>query len=137
MQSDRKANNRKVSPRKPTAPSANTQSKAQNELKRLQEITRDAMPEATRKVAMPLMHNIAWQKVKLDEARRDLMYETLFVDYDNGGGQTGIREHPGFTAYNKLFTTFQRGIKQLLDLMETWGGDTDELQDYFNETQIE
>ena len=137
MQSNRKANNHKVSPLKPERPSANTQQKAQSELKRLQEITRDAMPDATRKVAMPLMHNIAWQKVKLDEARHDLMYETLFVPYDNGGGQTGIREHPGFTAYNKLFTTFQRGIKQLIDLMETWGGDTDELQDYFNETQIE
>lgn len=86
---------------------------------------------------MPLIHNVAWQKVKLDEARCDLMGESLFVPYDNGGGQSGIREHPGFVAYNKLFTTFSRGIKQLTDLMDFDAGEVDELQEYFDETRIE
>ena len=64
------------------------------------------------------------------------MGESLFVPYDNGGGQSGIREHPGFVAYNKLFTTFSRGIKQLIDLMDYEAGEIDELQGYFDETRI-
>jgi hypothetical protein len=114
-----------------------TQTKVQSELKRLQGLTKDAIPGNLRDVAMPLLHNLAWQKVKLDEARRDLMGESLFVPYDNGGGQSGIREHPGFVAYNKLFTTFSRGIKQLTDLMDYEAAEVDELQAYYDETRIE
>ena len=86
---------------------------------------------------MPLMHNLAWLKVKLDDARADLMYEDIYTPYDNGGGQSGIREHPGFVAYNKLFTTFSRGIRQLTDLMDYEASEVDELQSYFDETRIE
>ena len=136
MQSDRKANNRKVSPVKPAIHSSRTQTKVQSELKRLQKITKGVIPETSRSVAMPLMHNLAFQKVKLEECRRDLMGEKLFVPYDNGGGQSGIREHPGFNAYNKLFTTFARGIKQLIDLMDGSDEEVDELRDYFNETKV-
>ena len=114
-----------------------SQARAQTELKRLQRLTKDSIPPALRDVAMPILHNVAWQKVKLDEARHDLMGESLFVPYDNGGGQRGIREHPGFVAYNKLFTTFSRGIKQLTDLMDFDAGEVDELQQYFDETRIE
>lgn len=114
-----------------------TQTKVQSELKRLQTLTKDAIPKSLRDVAMPLLHNLAWQKVKLDEARRDLMGESLFVPYDNGGGQSGIREHPGFVAYNKLFTTFSRGIKQLTDLMDYEAAEADELQAYYDETRID
>lgn len=137
MESGKNIQNKKVSGKKATKPQKSTQAKAQSELKRLQDITRDAIPQKMRNVAMPLLHNLAWQKVKLDEARYDLMYESLFCEYNNGGGQHGIREHPGFSAYNKLFTTFSRGIKQLTDLMAYDAGEVDELQEYFNETRIE
>ena len=128
--------NQKISPRVAERPADNSQRKYQAEVKRLQTLTKDAIPSTQRDVAMPLLHNIAWQKVKLDEARHDLMGESLFVPYDNGGGQSGIREHPGFVAYNKLFTTFSRGIKQLIDLMDYEAGEIDELQGYFDETRI-
>lgn len=137
MQRVKKPVNEGISAKKGTRAAQSSQTKTQSEVKRLQEITRDAIPDAMRKVAMPLIHNIAWQKVKLDEARRDLMGESLFVPYDNGGGQSGIREHPGFQAYNRLFTTFQRGIKQLCDMMDAYSGEVDELQSYFDETRIE
>ena len=137
MKSDEIRQNSKVSPKKPRRRTKTSQERAQSELKRLQTITKDAIPDTMRSVAMPLLHNIAWQKVKLDEARCDLMYESLYCEYNNGGGQHGIREHPGFSAYNKLFTTFSRGIKQLTDLMEYDAGEVDELQEYFNESRIE
>lgn len=128
--------NQKISPKAAARPADNSQRKYQAEVKRLQGLTKDAIPTTQRDVAMPLIHNLAWQKVKLDEARHDLMGESLFVPYDNGGGQSGIREHPGFVAYNKLFTTFSRGIKQLIDLMDYEAGEIDELQGYFDETRI-
>lgn len=129
--------NQKISLRNVERPADSSQKRYQAEVKRLQALTKDVIPSTQRDVAMPLIHNLAWQKVKLDEARHDLMGESLFVPYDNGGGQRGIREHPGFVAYNKLFTTFSRGIKQLIDLMDYGAGEADELQDYFNESRIE
>ena len=137
MESRRMVKNEEFSTRFTVRDGNSTQGKVQSELKRLQTLTKDAIPKSLRDVAMPLIHNLAWQKVKLDEARRDLMGESLFVPYDNGGGQSGIREHPGFVAYNKLFTTFSRGIKQLTDLMDYEASEVDELQSYFDETRIE
>ena len=81
------------------------QSRVESEVRNLQRITKDAIPDEKRKVVLPMLHNIAFLKVKLDEARHELLYESIFTEYDNGGGQSGLREHPGFSAYNKLFTT--------------------------------
>lgn len=107
----------------------------QSEQRRLEKIMSD-MPDAQRKVAKPLVVNLAWQKVKLDEARKALTGQQIVIPYDNGGGQTGIREHPGFVAYNKLFTTFQRGLKQLIDLLPQGTESGDELLSFLEETRM-
>ena len=117
--------------RKPTA----KQARMDSELRRLREITKDAIPEERRKAVMPLLANLAFLKVKLDDSRNYLLYESIFTDYDNGGGQTGLREHPGFAAYNKLFTTFSRGVKQLTDMMPRGSGAADDLIEFLNETR--
>ena len=117
--------------RKPTA----KQARMDSELRRLREITKDAIPEERRKAVMPLLANLAFLKVKLDDARNDLLYESISTEYDNGGGQTGLREHPGFAAYNKLFTTFSRGVKQLTDMMPRGSGAADDLIEFLNETR--
>lgn len=115
---------------------ASIESRYQSELKKLQRLTKDAIPDEKRSAVLPLMSNIAFLKVKLDEARRELMHESIFTEYDNGGGQSGVREHPGFSAYNKLFTTFSRGIKQLTDMMPSGSTAGDALIDYLNETRF-
>lgn len=119
----------------PAATRAGTQAKVASELKRLQQITKDAIPDGQRKTAMPLLANLAFQKVKLDEARAALMDECIFTFYDNGGGQSGQREHPGFAAYNKLFATFARGIKQLTDMMPGESAASDALTAFLAETR--
>ncbi len=91
--------------------------------------------EHPRKAIMPLLPNLAFMKVKLDDARADLLYEDIFTEYDNGGGQSGLREHPGFSAYNKLFTTFSRSVKQLADMMPNGTAAADALIDFINETR--
>ena len=84
---------------------------------------------------MPLLANLAFLKVKLDDARADLLYEDIFTEYDNGGRQTGCRAS-GFSAYNKLFTTFSRGVKQLTDMMPNGTAAADALIDFINETRF-
>lgn len=116
---------------------ATLQSRVDSELRKLQRLTKDAIPDEKRSVVLGLLPNLAFMKVKLDEARKDLLYENIYAYYDNGGGQTGLREHPGFQAYNKLFTTFQRGIKQLCDLMPTGAAAADALTDYLAETRYD
>lgn len=126
----------KVAKSPPKRNGQSVQSLYQNELKRLQRLTKDAIPDDKRTAIMPLMSNIAFLKVKLDQARVELMGESIFTEYDNGGGQSGLREHPGFSAYNKLFTTFSRGIKQITDMMPSGSTSADALMDYLNETRF-
>ena len=120
----------------PKKRTASIESRYQSELKKLQRLTKDAIPDEKRSAVLPLMSNIAFLKVKLDEARRELMHESIFTEYDNGGGQSGLREHPGFSAYNRLFTTFSRGIKQLTDMMPSGSTAGDALIDDLNETRF-
>ncbi len=117
--------------RKPASP----QARVESELRKLQRITKDAIPDDKRNVVLGMLPNLAFMKYKLDEARKELLYESIFTEYDNGGGPWGSREHPGSAASNKLFTTFQRGIKQLCDLMPTGAAAADALTDYLAETR--
>lgn len=132
-------NNPKVSGKAANSPPrrpASKQKRLESELRKLREITKGAIPDERRRAIMPLLSNIAFIKVKLDDARSDLLYEDIFTEYDNGGGQSGLREHPGFSAYNKLFTTFSRGIKQLTDMIPSGSTAGDALIDYLNETRF-
>lgn len=126
----------KVAKSPPRRSGQTIQARYQNELKKLQRITKDVIPDDKRNAILPLLSNIAFLKVKLDQARNDLMSEKIFTEYDNGGGQSGLREHPGFSAYNKLFTTFSRGIKQITDMMPSGSTAADALAEYLNETRF-
>ena len=55
---------------------------------------------------------------KLAECRKNINNEPLCVEYDNGGGQTGIRENPNFRAYEKLLSTYTKALNQLVELLE-------------------
>lgn len=126
----------KVAKSPPKRSGQTIQSRYQSEVKRLQKLTKDVIPDDKRNAIMPMLNNIAFLKVKLDQARNDLMGESIYTEYDNGGGQSGLREHPGFSAYNKLFTTFARGIKQIADMMPSGSTAADALADYLNETRF-
>ena len=45
--------------------------------------------------------------------------EPLVIEYDNGGGQCGIRENPHYTAYEKLLTTYNKSLRQLTEIIES------------------
>lgn len=51
--------------------------------------------------------------------------ESLVVDYDNGGGQSGVRENPFYPAYEKLINTY---IKTLTAAKELCADDDAEVR---------
>lgn len=81
------------------------------------EIKKAKISEHKMKVIEPVVINCAFMKVKLDEAREEIKYETITVDYDNGGGQKGIRENPIFKAYESLWKSYMIGMDKILAII--------------------
>lgn len=51
----------------------------------------------------------------LEEGKR-MEAEPLIIDYDNGGGQAGIRENPYYPAYEKLLASYVKTLAAAKDL---------------------
>lgn len=68
--------------------------------------------------ALELAESVVFMAEKLEESRKAMKYEPLVVPYDNGGGQTGMRENPHFAAYEKLMNTYTRSLSQLTQIVE-------------------
>lgn len=62
----------------------------------------------------PLLENMAWQKVTLDETRKLLNKEGIICQYDNGGGQVGDRENPRFKSYLALYKVYISEFDKLM-----------------------
>ncbi len=63
---------------------------------------------------MPLFDNICWMQIKLEDAREEIGEEGLLSEYNNGGGQSGIRQNPAFKAYEALWKSYCTGLGTLL-----------------------
>lgn len=68
--------------------------------------------------ALELAESVVFMAEKLKEARKTLKTEPLVTEYDNGGGQRGIRENPNFTAYEKLLASYVKALRQLTEIVE-------------------
>ena len=67
---------------------------------------------------------------KLEEARQRMPIEELIVEYDNGGGQSGVRENPYYPAYEKLLASFVKSLTALQAMIgNNAGSEVDELGD--------
>ena len=60
---------------------------------------------------------------KLEESRQRIEDMDIVIEYDNGGGQSGIRENPWVTAYEKLLTTFNKTLATLNQIGDGAGGE--------------
>ena len=49
----------------------------------------------------------------LEEQRKMLIDEPLVVPYDNGGGQSGIRENPKWLAYEKILKSYHANLRAI------------------------
>lgn len=68
--------------------------------------------------ALELAESVLFMASKLEEARKTMEKEELIIPYDNGGGQSGIRENPHFTAFEKLMATYNKSLRQLEEMIE-------------------
>lgn len=66
-------------------------------------------------VLMPVIENVVWMSAKLDEVRENIRDGSIVIDYDNGGGQKGIRENPYFKGYESLWKSYMTGMTKILD----------------------
>ncbi len=66
---------------------------------------------------------------KLKEAAEQLPNEELIVAYDNGGGQSGVRENPFYSAYSKLLRTYTKTYTVWKDVAGGKSADVSSLED--------
>lgn len=55
---------------------------------------------------------------EIQTARQELEGEPLTVTYDHGGGQSGVRENPAYTAFAKMLKSYQAVVTQLESMTE-------------------
>ena len=83
------------------------------EHKRLEDLLdRADVPKQQRDVLVPVIDNMAWQRIKLDDTRQEMQNASVVCEYDNGGGQTGTRENPIFKAYINLWRAYMVGLEK-------------------------
>ena len=69
------------------------------------------------KMMEPVILNTSWMKAKLDDAREAIKNSNVVIPYDNGGGQTGIRENPLFKGYESLWKAYMNGMERILSCL--------------------
>ena len=105
------------------------------EYKRLYSLLEAAgVPQKKREALEPLLQNLSWIKCKLDEAREEMLNESIVDEYNNGGNQTGTRESPYFKSYLNLWRGYLAGLEKFTsylpeDMQEEIKGDTISLID--------
>ena len=75
-------------------------------------LDRAEVPTQQQDVLAPVIDNISWQRIKLDEARIEMQEASIVCHYNNGGGQAGERENPIFKAYINLFRAYMVGLEK-------------------------
>lgn len=69
------------------------------------------------KILEPIIENTSWMKIKLDDAREAVKTSNVVIPYDNGGGQTGLRENPLFKGYESLWKSYMTGMSRILECL--------------------
>ena len=78
-------------------------------------LNESGMKEVRIEALRPVIENVAWMKVKLDDTREKIKTSSVVVPYDNGGGQTGIRENPLYKGYESLWKSYMTGMSKILE----------------------
>ena len=65
----------------------------------------------------PIIENVAWMKIRLDDAREKAKTSSVVIPYDNGGGQKGIRENPLYKGYCALWKSYVAGMDKSLAML--------------------
>lgn len=101
---------------KKTSETAKIKKKINNEACEIRKALKDTgFCQKNMPLLQPIIRNVATMKIKLDIAREELISEGLTIEYNNGGGQSGIKENPTLTAYEGLWKSYLQGMNKILD----------------------
>lgn len=87
--------------------------RAQNKLKKL--LRTNNISDESVKILLPIIQNVAWMQVKLEDIQEEACEEDIIVAYNNGGGQSGYRENPIFKSYENLWKSYMLGMNKILE----------------------
>lgn len=89
--------------------------RAEEEQKRILRIMKEAgLSDKRIKMLEPVVLNTAWMKAELDSAREAIKDSNIVIEYDNGGGQKGVRENPLFKGYESLWKAYMNGLDRIM-----------------------
>ena len=89
-----------------------------SELERLKKVLDDAGVSSEKQEALKtVIENVAWMSEKLEDAMEKIEDSSVAIPYDNGGGQTGIRENPLYKGYESLFKSYMTGLCKILEYL--------------------
>ena len=54
-------------------------------------------------------------KVKLDQTRDEIWEDDIVIEYNTGGGQSGMKENPAYKAYEALWKNYMAGMTKILE----------------------
>lgn len=92
--------------------------KAAKEEKRLRNTLKAAdVSEQRIEILKPVIQNVAWMKVRLDDTREVIKTSQVVIPYDNGGGQKGLRENPLFKGYEGLWKSYMAGMNRIIEAL--------------------
>ena len=77
-----------------------------------------SIPEPKRTFALELVVDLFFLQKKMDECRKQASSSTPVTEYDNGGGQTGVRVDPWVQAHKSLSADYRAALKQLTELLD-------------------
>lgn len=94
----------------------NQEKRIKKEIRRLKRIIEEGgVSDRRQKTLEGVIQNAAFMRVSLDDTIKEIADADIVVEYDNGGGQTGIRENPLFNAYEKLFSKYLAAMTVILE----------------------
>lgn len=92
--------------------------RARKEKARIKRLLKQAKTPPERvKMLEPVIENVSWMKAKLEDTTEQIKEGQIAIEYNNGGGQKGIRESPLFKGYEALFKTYMSGMSKIMEAM--------------------
>ena len=92
--------------------------RARKEKARIKRLLKQAKtPPEKMKILEPVIDNVSWMKAKLEDTTEQIKDGQIAIEYNNGGGQKGVRESPLFKGYEALFKTYMSGMAKIMEAM--------------------
>lgn len=80
-------------------------------------LIQSGVPKEKIKALKTVIKNVEWMEEKLTDSMELIADSSVAIPYDNGGGQSGIRENPLFKGYESLFKSYMSGLCKILECL--------------------